>query len=290
MTLGKIQKTAIITRLFITYNKVFHKNLKGNPMSQTNSNWVIANWKMNPVSGDDVCLLMNSLEEKIAANLHLSLPNIAIAPSYVHLGLAGRYIDRVSPLSLSSQNVCGYNAKQGAFTGEVSAHQLKDMQVSSVIIGHSERRQYFGETNEILTQKLECALLAGLTVIFCVGETLEQYENQHTQSVILAQLEALLPFLQENLLDKMIIAYEPVWAIGTGKVPNLAEITQVHQFISDSLTQHNAKFAKTPILYGGSVKGENAKDFAQSPAISGVLVGGASLKADEFWQIIQAFC
>lgn len=257
-------------------------------ISKPSQNWVIANWKMNPVSVADVHLLMNALEQKCEAVSADSLPNIAIAPSFVHVGLVGYYTDRL-PMSLSAQNVCGQNASHGAFTGEISAKQLADMQVESVIIGHSERRQYFAENNAILAQKLENALNSGLMAIFCVGETFEQYENQQTQVIIAEQLTVVAPFLTDEFASKIIIAYEPVWAIGTGKVPTVEEVTQVHQFIADTLAKTHKNFAKTPILYGGSVKADNAKDFAQSPAVSGVLVGGASLDADSFWQIVTAF-
>lgn len=253
-----------------------------------NSNWVIANWKMNPVTLSEVHKLMTALVQKCELASQADLPNIAIAPSFVHLHDVAQFIEQ-APIALSAQNVCGYNANQGAYTGEISAKQLTDMRVESVIIGHSERRQYFAEDNQTLTQKLDCALAQGLMAIFCVGETLEQYESQQTQQVIAEQLKPLIPFLTDQFVSKIIIAYEPVWAIGTGKVPTVHEVTQVHQFIAKRLANTNSDFAKTPILYGGSVKADNVKDFAQSPVISGVLVGGASLDADSFWQIVTAF-
>lgn len=255
--------------------------------SSHSQNWVIANWKMQPVSLSDATELVANLTQKLADKTD-NLPNIALAPSFLHIASVKERLNN-SPFQLSAQNLCGQHASHGAFTGEVSAKQLVDIGVTSVIIGHSERRQYFAETNEILSQKLECALSQGLNVIFCVGETLEQYESQQTQVVIAEQLTALQAFLIDEYIDKIIIAYEPVWAIGTGKVPTVAEVTDVHQFIADTLAKSNPNFAKTPILYGGSVKADNAKDFAQSRAVSGVLVGGASLNADSFWQIIEAF-
>lgn len=255
--------------------------------SATSKNWVIANWKMQPTTQAEVKDLVANLSQKLADNPD-NLPNITLAPSFLHLSNVKEALKN-SPFQLSAQNLCGQNASHGAFTGEISAKQLTDMGVTSVIIGHSERRQYFAETNEILSQKLECALSQGLSVIFCVGETLEQYESKKTQTVIAEQLMALQTFLTDEYADNIIIAYEPVWAIGTGKVPTVDEVTNVHQFIADTLAKNNPNFAKIPILYGGSVKADNAKDFAQSPVVSGVLVGGASLNADSFWQIIEAF-
>lgn len=242
---------------------------------------------MNPATVSEVQDLMKALTQKCESSIQ-TLPNIAIAPSFLHLTMVAHFIETL-PISLSAQNVCGQNASHGAFTGEISAKQLAAMQVKSVIIGHSERRQYFTETNEILSQKVNNALAQGLRVVFCVGETLEQYERQQTSSVINEQLKVIVPFLKDEFVHKIIIAYEPVWAIGTGKVPTVAEVTQVHQYILDTLATNNQAFAKTPILYGGSVKADNAEDFAQSPTVSGVLVGGASLDADSFWQIVTAF-
>lgn len=257
--------------------------------------FVLANWKMNPASIAEAQALLTALTHKLKnpvftqAIANHTAPTVAIAPSFVHLMTVQALLD-TSPIQLSAQNVCGENASHGAFTGEIAAKQLIDIGVTSVIIGHSERRQYFNEDNEILTQKLDCALSQGLNVVFCVGETLEQYENQQTQVVVSEQLIALQPFLTDKFVNKILIAYEPVWAIGTGKVPTVAEVTQVHQFIIDHLVNNHAGFIHTPILYGGSVKAENAKDFAKSPTVSGVLVGGASLNPEDFWQIIQAFC
>lgn len=255
------------------------------PSPNATKNWVIANWKMQPTTTAEVDALLTGLRQKLADAV---LPNIALAPSFLHLSQVKDSLNDL-PIYLAAQNVCEQHPTHGAFTGEVSAKQLADSGVSSVIIGHSERRQYFAESNADLMQKIDCALSQGLSVIFCVGETLEQYENHHTQAVIAEQLTPLQKFLTDEFVDKIIIAYEPVWAIGTGKVPTVAEVTDVHQFIADTLAKSHPAFAKTPILYGGSVKADNAKDFAQSPTVSGVLVGGASLNADSFWQIIHAF-
>ncbi len=251
--------------------------------------WVVANWKMNPVTTTAVDDLLNSFNEKINQSKGV-LPNLMLAPSFLHLAQVLHWQQQnQSSILLASQNVCGLNSSHGAFTGEVSAQQLKDLQINSVIIGHSERRQYFYENNDCLTAKIQCCLDAGLNVLLCVGETAEQYENQQTQQVIQQQLSILQPFSDKDLNNHLIIAYEPVWAIGTGKVPTVAEVTAVHEYILQILQSYNTTLVNTPVLYGGSVNAGNASEFSQSPVVSGVLVGGASLNAESFWQIIHAF-
>ena len=151
--------------------------------------------------------------------------------------------------------------------------------------------QYFNEDDACLIQKIRNAFEHDLTVVFCIGETQAQYEQNQTQDVLAAQLTVVKQLAAEcdNLSSKLIIAYEPVWAIGTGKTPTIQEVQNIHAFISTTLTDIDASLATTPILYGGSVKADNAAEIAQCPNVNGVLVGGASLDATGFTQIIQAF-
>ena len=254
--------------------------------------WVVANWKMNPVTTTETIHLITELNEKLL-NQTESLPNVVVAPSFIHLTTVKDLLN-ASIMDICAQNVCAQNAQKGAFTGEISASQLQNLGVSNVIIGHSERRQYFLENNDVLIEKIRHAFDNNLTVIFCIGETKAQYETQQTQAVLESQLQILENFKQslQNSLDeavkpKLLIAYEPVWAIGTGLTPTFDEITNVHHFISEML---GTMQIYAPILYGGSVNAENAKDLARIDLVDGVLVGGASLQATSFYQIIQDFC
>ena len=254
--------------------------------------WVIANWKMNPTTQQAVSTLMNELHQQLAATDALQQCNVVIAPSFVHLLTAQQAIaDQHSQIGVAAQNLCCQNAEKGAFTGEVSAAQLKDSDVNYVLVGHSERRQYFHEDHAVLLEKIRCAFAHDLTVIFCIGETEQQYEEQQTQNVLAEQLTVVkqLSAQFDDVASRLVIAYEPVWAIGTGKIPTLQEVETIHHFIKTTLTQIDTALAVTPVLYGGSVKADNAGDIANCPAVNGVLVGGASLEATSFTQIIQAF-
>lgn len=179
----------------------------------------------------------------------------------------------------------GQNCHQelsGAFTGEVSAAMLSDLGATHVIVGHSERREYFGETSEIVAQKANRAIEAGLTAIICVGETLAEREAGNALKVVEAQIKASIP--KSANTQNTIIAYEPVWAIGTGKVPSNDDIAQMHAHIRRLIPDANAM----RVLYGGSVKGSNAKEIFAIENVDGGLVGGASLTAKDFIPIIQA--
>ena len=224
------------------------------------------------------------LQDVVAGVAGLKGVGVAVCVPFPYLAQAQSALSGTS-VAWGAQNLS--EQAQGAFTGEVCAAQLKDMNVAFVLVGHSERRQYFNEDNTVLAQKITNALSQDLIVILCVGETAEQYDAGQTQAVIAEQLAVLSNMTMPT--QRLIVAYEPVWAIGTGKVPTVAEVDAVHQFIKDTLTSYAEHLVSTPILYGGSVKGDNAQEFAQSPNISGVLVGGASLKADSFYQIIHAF-
>ena len=255
------------------------------------NSWVIANWKMNPSTQLTVTALMTDLQQQIPADV-LQRCNVVVAPSFIHLSTTQQAIQHgASNIGLAAQNLCAQHADKGAFTGEISAAQLKDAQVNYVLVGHSERRQYFNEDDACLIQKIRHAFAHDLTVVFCIGETQAQYEKNQTQDVLAAQLTVVKQLAAEcdNLSSKLIIAYEPVWAIGTGKTPTIQEVQNIHAFINITLMDIDASLATTPILYGGSVKADNAAEIAQCPNVNGVLVGGASLDATGFTQIIQAF-
>ena len=265
------------------------------------NSWVIANWKMNPSTQLTVTALMTDLQQQIPADA-LQSCNVVVAPSFMHLSTTQQAIQHGSlNIGLAAQNLCAQHADKGAFTGEVSGTQLKDAQVNYVLVGHSERRQYFNEDDACLIQKIRNAFEHDLTVVFCIGETQAQYEQNQTQDVLAAQLMVVKQLAAEfansqsenaqlsNLASRLIIAYEPVWAIGTGKIPTIEEVQNIHAFINTTLTDIDASLATTPILYGGSVKAGNAAEIAQCPNVNGVLVGGASLDATSFTQIIQAF-
>jgi triosephosphate isomerase len=213
--------------------------------------------------------------------------DVAVCPPSVYLHDVGAAI-RGSSIGLGAQNV--NQAADGAFTGEISCGMLKDLGCSYVILGHSERRAIFGETDSMVNEKLKAVLKAGLTPIVCVGETLEQREAGKTQSVVQGQCTGSLAGLTGEEMAATVLAYEPVWAIGTGKTATPAQAEEVHADIRGLLTkQFGASVAeKVVIQYGGSVKADNAMDLLSQPNIDGALVGGASLKSDSFLAIIRA--
>lgn len=178
---------------------------------------------------------------------------------------------------------------KGAYTGEVSAAMLRDFGCSYVIVGHSERRAYYGESSHLVAEKFLAAQQAGLTPILCVGETLEQRENGTTENVVAEQLDALIQLAGVQALRNAVVAYEPVWAIGTGKTASSAQAQAVHAFIRQRVASHDGQIASgLCILYGGSVKANNAAELFAMPDIDGGLIGGASLVADEFLAICRA--
>ncbi len=212
---------------------------------------------------------------------------IAIAPTFIALDSV-REVIKKSPIKLAAQN-CHYE-DDGAYTGEISASMLKAVGCEYVIIGHSERRQYFGETDEIINKKVKRVLLEGLQAILCVGETLDEREAGITQKVVERQVRSALKNVSESEMHRVTIAYEPVWAIGTGKTAKPEQAEEVHCFIRALIASlYSPAVAENLLIqYGGSVKGSNAKELFQMPNIDGALVGGASLKVEEFYQIIQS--
>jgi triosephosphate isomerase len=246
-------------------------------------NIVAGNWKMNTRIEDGIALAAG-VEKWVSE--HPSDTGVVIAPPFIHLTEIKKVLKKVS---LASQN-CAAEVS-GAFTGEVSVDMLVSIKVEYVIIGHSERRAIYGENDVIITKKVKLALQAGLIPIFCCGEVLSERESNVHFDIIRRQVEAALFSLSETEFGRIVIAYEPVWAIGTGVNASPAQAQEMHKFIR-SIVQ--AKFGETiadnlTILYGGSCKPSNAKELFANPDVDGGLIGGASLKVDDFTGIIQAF-
>lgn len=253
--------------------------------------WVIANWKMHPTNQSSAIDLADALAR--SANAISSRVQVVVAPSFIHLNPVASRLQQ-TPIALAAQDVCAHDAHAGAFTGEISAQMLTDMGVTWVIVGHSERRQYAHEDSTMLAEKIANAWQMGLGVVLCVGETQTQFEAKQTQEVLSEQLsvlnsDKLKDFIATHQIPRLLVAYEPVWAIGSGQVASAEQANFIHGFICDTLASYGQSLKTTPILYGGSVKPENAAAFAQAPNIAGVLVGGASLDATSFYHIIQAF-
>ena len=245
--------------------------------------FIAGNWKMNKTP-DEAKALAAELKGTLGG---VSSADVALCPTFVCLH-AVREAIQGSKLALGAQNV--HWEKSGAFTGEISGAMLKACGVEYVIIGHSERRQYFGETDETVNKRLKAALAAGLKPIVCVGETLGERESGVTEKVVLRQVEGALQGFTAAELATLTIAYEPVWAIGTGKTATPEQAQEVHAFIRQLLRDRwGAGMADAcRIQYGGSVNAENAKTLLGQPDIDGALVGGASLKTADFTKIVQA--
>ncbi len=212
---------------------------------------------------------------------------VVIAPVFVHLK---RVVDRLegSNVKVAAQN-CSFETKQSANTGEVSAEMLKDVGCSHIIIGHSERRQFYGETDESVNKKTKAALESGLTAIVCVGETLEERESEKLFEVVERQLRKGLDGLTTSDMERIIIAYEPVWAIGTGQTASPEQAQEMHGFIRQKVAESHGEDVSNSlrILYGGSVKPENIAVLMNQSDIDGALVGGASLDAESFAKIVN---
>jgi triosephosphate isomerase len=242
---------------------------------------VVGNWKMNGNRAANATLLAG-----IASGLGDAKASCAVCVPAPYLAqcqeaLAG------TPVAWGGQDVSVHAS--GAFTGEVAASMLADFACRYVIVGHSERRAYHAESNELVAQKAKAALDAGLTPIVCVGETLDQREAGQTNAVVGAQLAAVLAVLDDAQAKKIVVAYEPVWAIGTGRNATPAMAQEVHAQLRAQLKQRIGGMAdETSILYGGSMKPDNAADLMAQPDIDGGLIGGASLKAADFLGIIRA--
>lgn len=212
-----------------------------------------------------------------------------VCSPFIHLSSLAQLANGHDNVSLGAQNA--HQAESGAFTGEISAKMIKSVGAEYVILGHSERRQYFGETNELLAKKTDTVLNNGLKPIFCIGETLEQRETNQYFGVIKSQLEEGVFHLDEEQFGNLVIAYEPVWAIGTGKTATSAQAQEIHAFIRIEIAaKYGHEVANSiTILYGGSCNPRNAAELFAEPDIDGGLIGGASLKSRDFVDILKVF-
>ena len=242
---------------------------------------VAGNWKMN-ASKETV----NSLIEGILSGMNEVSSEVIVCAPFPYLSQVESLINN-SKLMLGAQNL-NVNP-EGAFTGEVSADMIKDFGAQHVIVGHSERRSLYGETNAIVAEKTKAAIGAGLTPLLCVGESLEDRESGKTEAIVEEQINAVIDLIGIEAFDQVIVAYEPVWAIGTGLTASPEQAQTVHLFIRNLLANSSEKIAKrTPILYGGSMNAANAADLISCSDIDGGLIGGAALKAEDFLQICKA--
>ncbi|MDP8213238.1 MAG: triose-phosphate isomerase [Candidatus Zapsychrus exili] len=243
---------------------------------------IAGNWKLNKTA-DDAMELVTALKREL---IDVTEVDIVVCPVSVSLRDVSDIILDTN-IGLGAQNI--YWEDSGAFTGEISAEIVKKAGAQYVIVGHSERRQYFGETNETVNKKIKAALAHDLTPIVCVGEVLEQREAGQAFDVIEKQCTESLAGLSSEEMSKLILAYEPVWAIGTGKTATPDQAQEVHKFIRDLLAKlYSQEIADgVRLQYGGSVKPENVKELMSQPDIDGALVGGASLKSDLFTGIVK---
>jgi triosephosphate isomerase len=240
---------------------------------------VAGNWKMHGSRAENASLA-SGLLDLLPEGKHVE---VLVCPPFPYLLETGRLL-KDSGVKLGAQSVCAES--QGAFTGEVSAAMLKDVGCHYVLVGHSERRQLYGENDALVARKFVAAQSQGLWPILCVGETLEEREANRTLQVVSRQLEAVLSVSGVQSLGKAVIAYEPVWAIGTGRTASGEQAQEVHAMIRAKVASLDATIGgSVRILYGGSVKASNARELFAMPDIDGGLVGGASLKADEFARI-----
>ena len=246
---------------------------------------VAANWKMNMTQREAV---------RFVDSLVLELDDVrdvevVIVPPFIMIPKVAELLEaKAQSIRLGAQNM--YWEKSGAFTGEVSAAMLRDFFVHYVVLGHSERRHYFGETDEVVNKKVRAALEATLRPIVCVGETLEQRDKGNVEKILSIQLRGSLKELSEKELQETVVAYEPVWAIGTGRNATPEQAQEAHAFIRHTLSEMSdeATADRIRIQYGGSVKPENAHDLMTQPDIDGALVGGASLDPRSFAEIVKA--
>lgn len=245
--------------------------------------FVAGNWKMN-LTKTEAIALANGLTAQAAA---FGAVDVAVIPAFVHIDAVGQAVVGTA-VGLGAQDA--YFEKNGAFTGEVSLAMLTELQVKYVLIGHSERRHVIGETDALLNKKLQAVIAAGLIAVLCVGETIAERKANKTLEVVGRQLREGLAGVGAEKTTQLVIAYEPVWAIGTGLNATPAQAQEVHTYIRSELRKilGDAPAANMRIQYGGSVKASNAAELMSQPDIDGALVGGAALKIDDFMGIIKA--
>jgi triosephosphate isomerase len=244
--------------------------------------FVAGNWKMY-TNAATARRLAEAIVKGLGSETRVA---VAVCPPFPYLALVGDVL-RGSPVALGAQNC--YVEREGAFTGEVSPAMLADVGCRYVILGHSERRHKLGETDAFINRKVHAALGAGLEVILCLGETLAERQGGHTESVLSSQLDGSLAGLDAVALARVVLAYEPVWAIGTGQNATAEQAQQAHAFIRGRIAAHFGREAadRLVIQYGGSVKPDNAATLLHEPDVDGGLIGGASLTADLFLAIVR---
>lgn len=264
--------------LFYLYSPLLNDSFHPQKIFMRSKHLLAGNWKMNlgPVQARSYA---KQLKESIHA---LSHTDVWVAPATVSLAVAADEL-KGTEIRVGAQNV--HWAESGAFTGETSPLFLKDIGATFTLTGHSERRQYFGESSETAAQRTQAALKAGLEVIVCIGETENERTSGKTERVIEDQLQPVLSTLSAESSAKVILAYEPVWAIGTGKVASLKDIQETHQHIQKVWTSHNLP-GSAVILYGGSVNPTNFAEILALQEVHGALVGGASIKLDQWLELI----
>lgn len=252
-----------------------------------NRPFIAGNWKMNML-GSDAKAYFQELNQNILSLSDIDHIDAVICAPFTLLHFAHEFTPATRPhasVQLGAQN-CHWEEK-GAFTGEISAKMLRDLGIHYVIIGHSERRQFFGETDETVNRRMIAALDAGLTPIVCIGEYLEERKAQRTSEVIANQVKSLLS--TGRLSERVVIAYEPVWAIGTGLAATPEQAQEVHHLIRSLLKENLGEIgSRLRLLYGGSMNPANVNELLQAPDIDGGLIGGASLKPGDFYSLIQA--
>ena len=244
---------------------------------------VAGNWKMNNDLAQTEALISS-----LKGQTKTSDAAVMIAPTFTNLWQAYQSL-KGSNIEVIAQNM--HFAKNGAYTGEISAGMLKSIGVQTVILGHSERREYFNETDDMLAQKVDTALENGMNVIFCFGEVLAERKSGDQEKVVESQIKNALFHLEPAAFVNIILAYEPVWAIGTGETATPEQAQDMHAFIRKTLANKYGEDVANgvSILYGGSVKPNNAQEIFSKPDVDGGLIGGASLNADDFFAIVNAF-
>ena len=246
---------------------------------------VAANWKMNMTQAESARFVESFLLRDIG---EINDVDVVIVPPFTAIAKVTEALGKANSIKVGAQNM--YWEKSGPFTGEISAPLLRDLFVHYVVLGHSERRTLFGETDEMVNRKVRAAHEAKLRPIVCIGETLEQRDQGNVEKILSTQLRGSLAGLSPKELQDTVIAYEPVWAIGTGRNATPAQAQEAHAFIRHTLREmaDDATAERVRIQYGGSVKPENARELMTQPDIDGALVGGASLDARSFAQIVKA--
>jgi triosephosphate isomerase len=248
---------------------------------------IVGNWKMNGTLPEAQSLIRQITADKPWPKNTDNPPLVVLCPSHPMIHPVAMMLDGYDWLTIGAQDC--YTQDIGAFTGDVSAMILQSLGVKYCIVGHSERRRLHNENNQLIAQKIICCQKRQITPILCIGETIDERNKGATSAVLEQQLQESLNFEVTNVVSSLVVAYEPVWAIGTGKIPSKQEIIFAHQHIRKIIMQHHLYRRITPvILYGGSVKPDNAAEIVCGDGVDGLLVGGASLKASDFRNIIAA--